>query len=194
MNPPPALKDRIASGILATAATVLAERGETVSMAEIAEAAGVGRATLYRYFPNREALLAGLVHAAFDDLSARIADADLESVPVREGVARVARAFLTAGGNYTAVINLKHSRSGRAALPLPAEADRRLAQPVRALLRRGAADGTLRGDIPPDVQFEMLSALLERTISQMALHDWGTERASAVATALFLDGAVAPPA
>ncbi|MFC3997489.1 TetR/AcrR family transcriptional regulator [Nocardiopsis sediminis] len=191
MNPSPALKDRIASGIIATAATVLAERGETASMAEIAEAAGVGRATLYRYFPNREALLAGLVQAAFDDLSARIADADLASVPVREGVARVARAFVTAGGTYTAVVNLRHSRGGPGMPPLP-ETDRRLAEPVRALLRRGAADGTLRGDMPAEVLFEMFTALLERAISQAAVQGWGAEHASAVVTALFLDGADAP--
>jgi AcrR family transcriptional regulator len=36
-----------------------------LSMAEIAKAAGVGEATLYRHFPNREALLDGLV-AQFD--------------------------------------------------------------------------------------------------------------------------------
>jgi tetracycline repressor-like protein len=39
-------------GILDIAAGVLAERGEAASTVHIADAAGVGRATLYRYFPT----------------------------------------------------------------------------------------------------------------------------------------------
>src|SRR6266498_165768 len=96
----PALRDRIAAGILDTAAAVFAERGESASMADVAEAAGVGRATLYRYFPNRDALLRGLTDVAVEDLLRRVADAELDRVPVREGIARLARGFVTAGSKY----------------------------------------------------------------------------------------------
>ena len=50
-----ALQQRVATVILDAAAHVFAAGGES-SMNEIAETAGVGRATLYRYFPNRQAL------------------------------------------------------------------------------------------------------------------------------------------
>jgi AcrR family transcriptional regulator len=46
-----ALRDHIAAGIIEVAAGVLAER-EGASMAELAQAAGVSRATLYRYSPG----------------------------------------------------------------------------------------------------------------------------------------------
>ncbi|MGH3259142.1 MAG: helix-turn-helix domain-containing protein, partial [Streptosporangiaceae bacterium] len=57
MSTSAALRDRAARVILDAAAALLAERGESVSMADIAEAAGVGRATVYRYFPTKDALL-----------------------------------------------------------------------------------------------------------------------------------------
>ena len=50
----PAIQDRVAEAILDVAANLLASGGEPPSMADIAAAAGVGRATLYRHFPTRE--------------------------------------------------------------------------------------------------------------------------------------------
>jgi len=41
--------------------------GETPSLEEIAAAADVGVATLYRHFPNREALIRAAYHSAFED-------------------------------------------------------------------------------------------------------------------------------
>jgi AcrR family transcriptional regulator len=41
--------------------------GEAPSLEEIAAHAGVGVATLYRHFPNREALVRAAYHAIFDD-------------------------------------------------------------------------------------------------------------------------------
>src|ERR1035438_7754480 len=52
-----AIRDRVAGAILDVAADLLAGGGDPPSMATIAAAAGVGRATLYRYFPTREQLL-----------------------------------------------------------------------------------------------------------------------------------------
>ncbi len=49
--------------VLAAAAEVFAERGLDVSLDEVAHAAGVGVGTLYRRFPNKEAL----VDALFED-------------------------------------------------------------------------------------------------------------------------------
>jgi AcrR family transcriptional regulator len=47
--------------LVQTAHDVFAERGTSVPLDEIAERAGVGIGTLYRHFPNREALLAALL-------------------------------------------------------------------------------------------------------------------------------------
>jgi AcrR family transcriptional regulator len=46
--------------VLAAAADAFAEGGESTSLEEIARRAGVGIGTLYRHFPNRQALLEAL--------------------------------------------------------------------------------------------------------------------------------------
>src|SRR5271166_3850832 len=99
-----AIHDRVAEVILDAAADLLAEGGEPPSMSEVAAAAGVSRATLYRYFPTREQLLQTLTAAAIKATAARLAEADLDAVPVAEGIARVARVVAAAGSKYAALV------------------------------------------------------------------------------------------
>lgn len=181
----PTLRDRISAGILDTAAAVLAERGEAASMADIADAAGVSRATLYRYFPSRDALLTGLAEAGSAELAARIADAELDTIPVAEAIARLTRGFVTAGSKYVAL-----TRSGHKPLDFE-QAQRSLAEPVYRLFTRGAADGTLRADLPPEVLLQMFTGVLEAAIrmSGSGPDGIGAEKASAAAINVFLDGA-----
>jgi AcrR family transcriptional regulator len=56
--------------LLVAAAALFAERGVEVSYEEIAERAGVGRATLYRHFPTKDLLLAGLLDRLMEELEA----------------------------------------------------------------------------------------------------------------------------
>ena len=64
--------DRTAAAILDAAAHVLAERGAGANMAEVAAASGVSRATLYRYYPSREALLEALAAQALTPASTAV--------------------------------------------------------------------------------------------------------------------------
>ena len=56
-EPVPSLQQRVTAAILDGAARLFAAQGEQASMTDVAAAAGVARATVYRYFPNRQALL-----------------------------------------------------------------------------------------------------------------------------------------
>ncbi|OLT21724.1 hypothetical protein BJF79_46650 [Actinomadura sp. CNU-125] len=182
------LRDHVRAGILDVAATVLAERGEQASMTDIAQAAGVARATLYRYFPNREELLRSLYETAFADLRERLADARLDTVSTEEAIARTTRATIAAISRYRA-LGLLDKSAGEAR-----RVDVQLVGPLRAVFERGAADGSLRGDLPVHTLAELYFSLLEGMVSRVVGHRMGVEEASAAVTAVFLTGALARPA
>ncbi len=54
---------------------LLAAEGVDVTMDQLADAAGIGRRTLFRYFPSKEALVAAAVRRSYDQLLAEVFDA-----------------------------------------------------------------------------------------------------------------------
>jgi TetR/AcrR family transcriptional regulator, mexCD-oprJ operon repressor len=176
------LHDRVTTGILEAAARVLSERGDGAGMGEVASEAGVSRATLYRYFPRREDLLRALVQAALDDAHQRLEDADLDAVAVPEALARMSRALVASAARF-AVLFVDHAYLD------PTETQARVGAFAYALFNRGVADGTLRDDLPADVLGEMFGGLLRAGIRMTSQGGVGVERAAAVITSVFLDGA-----
>jgi TetR/AcrR family transcriptional regulator, mexCD-oprJ operon repressor len=174
---------RTATAIIESAATVLAERGEAASMDEIAASAGIGRATLYRYFPNREELLSAMAAASVQELAERIEEANLEAVPFEEGLARLARAVVATGSKYVAL-----SADTAAYSHAYPDFDARVTEPIRALFRRALADGSLRDDLSPDVLVGMFSGLLKGAFDATAGGSRGTEETAAAVTTVFLRG------
>jgi TetR/AcrR family transcriptional repressor of mexCD-oprJ operon len=181
------LQERVSAAILEAAAQVLAARGEAASMSDVAAAAGVGRATVYRYFPSREALLERLADLALTVAGERLASAGLEKVPVEEGVERAVR-VLVGVGDYFTVLARERVR------PEAAQLDERLNAPLRALLERGQQGGELRPEVPAAWLTESLLALVVSIL--LTRPPLGDEDAVAAVTNLFLDGSrarSAPP-
>jgi AcrR family transcriptional regulator len=182
MAPKPTLRERVAAAILESAAGVLATR-EQASMGEVADAAGVARATLYRYFPTREALLDELGRVGLEQASASLAEGGLERVPVAEGFARAVRGLVGVGDYF---VVLTRQRTG-AAQP---DFERRVADPLRRLIERGQTEGEIREDVHASWLLESLLALVVTVLpSAPAL---GPEDTVHAITSLFLDGARGP--
>src|SRR5690242_6947383 len=110
--PRQALQQRVVTAILDGAAQVIALRGEQVSMNDVAEAAGVARATVYRYFPNRETLFDELAQVALSDVAERLAAARIDEVAPAEGIARAVRALVDVGYSFVLL-----AREGRRSDP-----------------------------------------------------------------------------
>lgn len=163
-------------GILAAAASVLAAR-QGASMAEVAAAAGIARGTLYRHFPTRESLLRALEGAANEEAGRRLAEANLDGVPVDEALARVVRALVAVGEDF--IVLLRERRP-----PEP-----RFAGPLVALIERGRANGEIRSDVPVATLIESLLALIGACVRTGRVAGMGSEDISSMALGLFLAGA-----
>jgi TetR/AcrR family transcriptional repressor of mexCD-oprJ operon len=168
--------------IIDTAASLLAAR-QNASIAEIADAAGVSRGTIYRHFPTRAALLRTLADSASTEAKQRLQDANLESVPIEDGIARTARALVAVANHYPAALQDPTILGTRN----PAIQD-----PLTTLLRRGQADGRLRSDVPLDCLLESLLALVAACQRSGSHHGQGSEDTSATIVRLFLHGATEP--
>ena len=150
-------------------------------MGEIAAAAGMARGTLYRYFPTRESLLKALETAADEEARGRLAEANLDQVPVVEGLARAVRALVSVGEHF---IVLLHERRP----PEP-----RFTAPLVALLERGQAENEISPDCPVPVLVESLLGLVGACVRTGRAAGMGSEDVSSMALRLFLDGARRPP-
>ncbi|MBV9196251.1 MAG: TetR/AcrR family transcriptional regulator [Solirubrobacterales bacterium] len=178
--PRPALQQRVVAAILDGAAETFAVHGEQASMNAVAEAAGVARATVYRYFPTREALLAELGQVAMTDVDARLTSARVDEVAPEEGITRAVRALVEVGRPLV----LLARESGRSD---PERFEHQVAQPLRKLFERGQALGDIRDDIPSGRLAESLIGLIVGVLTSSP--PLGREDTTATITRLFLDGA-----
>lgn len=161
-------------------------------MADVADAAGVGRATLYRYFPSRELLLQALVAAALDETCDRLDDAGLTTVPVAEGIARAARALVTVRAKYEVLLQAMTVEGAKHVDPKPVDPSvvaARLTAPLHDLFARGIADGSLRGDLTAEELLGMFGGLVHGVGRLMPGEGIGVEKAAALITSVFLTGA-----
>jgi TetR/AcrR family transcriptional regulator, mexCD-oprJ operon repressor len=174
------LQQRVAAAILDGAAQIFAVHGEQASMNDVAEAAGVARATVYRYFPNRESLLEALARAAVSDVDARLASARIDEVAPEEGIARAVRALVEVGSPFV-LLARDRLRSD------PEQFERALTQPLRRLFERGQSAGDIRDDITSARLTESLIGLIVGMLGSTP--PLGREDMTATIAGLFLDGA-----
>ncbi len=178
------LRERVAGAIRDAAATVLARR-EQASMSEVAEAAGVARATLYRYFPTREALLEDMGRFALDETSARLEAAGLDRVAVPDAFERAVRTLVGIGDYFVVLVRERASAGAE-----QDGFDQRVATPLRRLIERGQSEGELRDDVPASWLFESLLSLIVSVLPSAPT--LGPEDTVHAITSLFLDGARGP--
>jgi len=146
-------------------------------MAEVAAAAGIARGTLYRYFPNRESLLRALEAAANEEAGRRLAEANLDQIPVEEALARATRALVAVGEHF--IVLLRERRP-----PEPG-----FTAPLGALIERGRKEAQIRSDVPVACLVESLLVLVGACVRTGRAAGMGSEDISSTALRLFLTGA-----
>jgi AcrR family transcriptional regulator len=142
------------------AATVLVRReGEKVPMADIAQHAGVGVGTVYRHFPNRDALLGALVHRSFQLAVANATAAAAHPGSALDGIEAFFLATLRDRERFVLPLHGGPHVFTAAARELQAEVRVHL----RGLIERGQAAGELRADLTPE-DLIVATSLLSRPL------------------------------
>lgn len=141
----------VRDAILDTTVALVAEHGlRSATMSRIAEQTGIGRATLYKYFPDVEAILLAWHHrhiaTHLDHLTAlrdRAGDPGERLEAVLEGYALIVheRSHQQHGAELTAFLHRDEH---------VAEPQRQLHDLIRDLLADAARSGHVRGGITPD--------------------------------------------
>jgi AcrR family transcriptional regulator len=175
--------DATAAAITHTAAQLVA-RHQDPTVGAVAQATGVARGTIYRYFPTRQALLATVLDQALRQANHHLRQANLAAVPFPEGLARAVRALVALGDDFLVLVDQRLLTGG----DIPAFA------PVEALVDRGRQGGDLRSDLPLECQVQALYALVQACLRASESAALGAEDISATALRLFLEGSKPPPA
>ncbi len=136
--------------ILDTTATLVAEHGLTsVTMSQIAERTGIGRATLYKYFSNVEAILLAWHERQVTDHLEHLAKVREQAGSAAERLEAVLEAYAF----ILHELRLAHDTELVAYLHRDeqvAQARQQLSDFIRDLLTEGAETDDLRDDVAPD--------------------------------------------
>ncbi len=136
--------------ILETTAALVAEHGLlSVTMSQIAEETGIGRATLYKYFPDVEAILFAWHERKISSHLEQLADVRDQGADAGERLEGVLQAYAlisyeSRGHQGTELATFLH-RDHQVAV-----AEEELHHMIRDLLAECAEDGVLRNDVSPD--------------------------------------------
>ncbi len=132
---------------LDTTAALVAEHGLlSVTMSQIAEETGIGRATLYKYFSDVEAILFAWHERQVTGHLEQLAEVRDRAGDAGERLEAVLEAYAL----------ISHTRHGTEAAPLlhrgehVARAQQQLSELIQDLLSEGAKTGDLRDDVAPE--------------------------------------------
>jgi TetR/AcrR family transcriptional regulator, mexCD-oprJ operon repressor len=142
------------SAILDAAVDVLAD-DPSASLADVARRAGLGRATLYRHFPSREALRDAIRQEALARAETALARARLDEVPAREGVRRAAEVLVPLGVRFRVLL----AEGADTDPDFVAARDRALA-PLLALVARAVGEEAVDPAVDPGWAGMVLANLL----------------------------------
>jgi AcrR family transcriptional regulator len=143
-------RQAVRDATLRATAALVAEHGlRSVTMSQIAEATGIGRATLYKYFPDVDAILLAWHEREISGHLQQLEEARDRAGDPRERLEAVLEAYALASheshGHHDAELAAFLHRDEQVA-----RAQHRLRTMVRDLLTEAATTGDIRDDVTPD--------------------------------------------
>ncbi|HYH12595.1 MAG TPA: TetR/AcrR family transcriptional regulator [Thermomicrobiales bacterium] len=147
-------RTRTRNAILKAAIGVLSQN-QAASLGEIADAAGVARSTLHRYFPERTDLIEGLRRYADEEASAATRRARLDEGPALDALIRLCHEYFDIWDTivWAYMESLKECDDG-------SSFNEQYDPSITALIERGHQDGTIDRAVPNAWLQQLLWALL----------------------------------
>lgn len=151
--------------ILEAAAHVLTE-DPRASIQRIADEAGVVRLTVYRRYPNRDALRRAIFEAAAGEANEVLGEIAHEEPDPVEGLRRVIIAMARIALRYPllSVGTDLQPLPGDARRPTPPPASRAMQRAMLELVGRGRREGVLRSDLPAELLPQAIVGTLRTTL------------------------------
>ena len=178
------------ASILQAAAELFTEQDfHQVLMEDVAVRAQVGKGTLYRYFPTKEALYFATIFAGWDRLREELEEVVREEEPVGELLEKTARQILTyfwpRRHFATLVYRLEHKASGQEKRDWQHRREG-IVRLVEGVVKRGMlSDGLLVGDVR--MLTELFLGMVRAAILYRSSRDTPAALAGLIA-GLFLEG------
>lgn len=164
--------------ILETATQLFAENGfDEVTMAEIAEEAGVARATVFNYFRSKHSLIEAITEGVLDVYRVMLDDAladDETSAPMllRKLCDDMGKGIEAQRRLYSGVFReIARIQLGFDAGEVAHRANEDVRSRVLRLMERGQARGELSASLPADALADAFHSLINGTITSWLFHD-----------------------
>jgi AcrR family transcriptional regulator len=139
-------RSAVREATLDTTAALVAEQGlASVTMSLIAERTGIGRATLYKYFPDVESILVAWHERQIKTHLAHLFHVHDETGDIGKRLAAVLEAYALMQHEHPVHELASFLHRGEHV----ARAEQHLTEFLKSLLAEGAATGRLRGDVAP---------------------------------------------
>ena len=157
-------------------------RDPNASMSEIANAAGLGRTTVYRHFETREELIAAIFQRVISDAQLATATVIDEGRPVAETLRELGPVMVEIGERFRFL--RAHLEIGAQAL---ADSKDVPDDPVRLFLVAARERGALRGDAPVSWMQSLMQSSAMATLDEVHAGNLDPERAGELLGETFVD-------
>lgn len=180
----------ITKSAIVDAATRLLAVNPGASTQEIAEAAGISRASLHRYFPTRDALVKEIAAVAVARVGGAIVAARLGEGSALAAIARLTEAIVPIVHQFAFLATQAQLQTSETL----GTSDRAVDTALLRLFQRGQEEGVLRQGLSPAWLLHAYGWLLFASAVGTRHGDVAPREAARLVLSLFLDGAARPTA
>lgn len=185
--------------VLARSAELFAQRGVSrTTVRDIGEASGMLAGSLYHHFSSKDAIVRELIEsymeAIHDNLRSVVDTPDAPPATIRSLVLQTLT-LIAEHPHATSIYQNDQQYLREHGLLQPVEeASGRVRSLWMRTIEAGIVDGSLRGDVPPDVIYRTMRDTLWGTHRWQTRGDYTTEELADLMVRLFLTGSAAPSA